>query len=88
MGIYTVAFRECNFTTQLRLPEVEAFEQVARQSKWFADLVVPQLGGGDSNNAAISFQCFPLDGLLNTWAGHFGSGGKYLSFTVVQVAND
>jgi len=87
VALYTIAFREKNFTAQVELADIDALDRVARQSKWFTEVVVPELGRPDSTNTEPFFQCFPLDGLVNTWAGFFGLGGKYMSFALVKVAN-
>ena len=87
MALYTIAFREKNFTAQVELTDVEALDRVARQSGWFAEVVVPELRALDLSDTELVFQCFPLDGLVSTWAGFFGCRGKYMSFALVKVAD-
>jgi hypothetical protein len=87
MALFTITFHEKIFTAQVELADVEKLASVVRKSDWFSEIIVPELGSPGPTNSELLFQCFPLEGLVFTWAGFFGRGGKYMSFTLVKVAN-
>jgi hypothetical protein len=85
-SLYTIAFHEQQFTSQLELSDLSQLRATCENAKWFKEFVLPRMLEVDSVTApGVSFQLITLDGLRNVWMGFWNHGAKQASFTLVKT---